>query len=326
VYRRILVPLDRSRAAEVILSHLGTLATPRIEEVILVTVVPPGGTGEPPGGADLVARSRTYLTIVANRLAHQGLPARPMVRLGEAVPSLLALARDHREDAILAMALPGKAGQADGIEASITRQVFRLSPIPVFTVRSIPPHVRHGGPVRSILLATDGSERSLAAFPPALEMATAHGATVRLIYVLPRTPGRGRRRPSGSVRADTLARDWMKKLADPFEKEGVAVRLSVDRGDPAASILGSLRSQPVDLIVMATHGETGPTGPDLGSVTERVLAGSRVPLLIVSAPAISKRRVGPALEDFRAAGLPAQEEVTLGRAARAPVGRRPTWS
>lgn len=318
MYRRILVPLDRSRTAEAVLPHLPRLATAGLEEVVLVTVVDPAA----PEGEE-AAHARSYLRIVAARLGHEGIPAVPVVKIGALVPSLLELADRSRADTLLAMATHGESARAGSTTGSVTRLVFRASPVPVFAVRSVTPAPRREGPIRSLLVPTDGSARSLAAFPHALSFAKAHGARVRLIHVLPRGAAARRRQRTGSLRAESLARGWMKHLVDPFIEQGIPVRLSVKRGDPTASILSSIRTQPADLVAISTHGETAPSFTAMGSVTEAILAGSRVPLLIVSAPTPPARLVGPTLSDFRTAALDAEEP---GRPPRRPVARRPSWT
>jgi nucleotide-binding universal stress UspA family protein len=55
----------------------------------------------------------------------------------------------------------------------------------------------------------------------------------------------------------------------------------VINGEPAMKILEVAREENVDLIVMSTHGTTGFAPWLFGSVTQRVLAHSAVPVLMV---------------------------------------------
>jgi nucleotide-binding universal stress UspA family protein len=54
-------------------------------------------------------------------------------------------------------------------------------------------------------------------------------------------------------------------------------------GPAAAAIVEGVASQKADLIVMSTHGRSGIGRLVLGSVTESVLRGTTVPILIVRA-------------------------------------------
>ena len=51
--------------------------------------------------------------------------------------------------------------------------------------------------------------------------------------------------------------------------------------DPASEILDTSRGQKADLIAMTTHARSGVSRWMLGSVTEKVLRGAGVPLLVV---------------------------------------------
>lgn len=55
-------------------------------------------------------------------------------------------------------------------------------------------------------------------------------------------------------------------------------------GPPYATILAAIEEGNYDLVVMGTHGRTGLAHFLLGSVTERVLRHSKVPVLTVRAP------------------------------------------
>lgn len=66
-----------------------------------------------------------------------------------------------------------------------------------------------------------------------------------------------------------------------LEREGWRVELATAFGDPADEIVAYGEREHVDLVVMATHGRTGLARVLLGSVAERVLRGSHVPVLMV---------------------------------------------
>jgi nucleotide-binding universal stress UspA family protein len=57
----------------------------------------------------------------------------------------------------------------------------------------------------------------------------------------------------------------------------------VTRGDPAEQVLNAARSLEADLIVMGTHGRKGLSHLVLGSVAERVVRESPVPVLTAHA-------------------------------------------
>jgi nucleotide-binding universal stress UspA family protein len=73
-------------------------------------------------------------------------------------------------------------------------------------------------------------------------------------------------------------------VARQLEAAGYHVTMSVQFGDPAATIVDAVEASHVDLVAMATHGRTGLRHLLLGSVAEQVLRRVRVPVLLVRPP------------------------------------------
>jgi len=80
--------------------------------------------------------------------------------------------------------------------------------------------------------------------------------------------------------AETHLRDIAARLA----VDGVAAEVFVRVGKPADEILRFATEHGVDVIVMGTHGRTGIRHLIAGSVTERVMRGSDVPVLTTRHP------------------------------------------
>lgn len=73
---------------------------------------------------------------------------------------------------------------------------------------------------------------------------------------------------------DAIAR-MAKKAGVPFEG------LHTTNGYPADAILDIAQRKKCDVIVMATHGEGGLRGMFIGSVTQKVLNQSKIPVLVL---------------------------------------------
>jgi nucleotide-binding universal stress UspA family protein len=78
--------------------------------------------------------------------------------------------------------------------------------------------------------------------------------------------------------AKSTLESWVKKYVDT----DLAVEKIIGQGNPAESIVDTSRKHKVDLLVMGTHGVTGYERFLMGSVTNRVLHKSSVPVLVVS--------------------------------------------
>jgi len=62
-------------------------------------------------------------------------------------------------------------------------------------------------------------------------------------------------------------------------------------GEPSDQILEYVKENGVDLVVMSTHGRPGVSKWSLGSVVERVLRGSTVPVFLVPSVECRARNV-----------------------------------
>jgi nucleotide-binding universal stress UspA family protein len=75
-------------------------------------------------------------------------------------------------------------------------------------------------------------------------------------------------------------RDYLERIAGSFETPSM-VRIRVELGEPADSIVELASAEPSTLIAMATHGRSGVKRWLLGSVAEKVLRTARNDLLVV---------------------------------------------
>jgi len=123
-----------------------------------------------------------------------------------------------------------------------------------------------------LLVPLDGTAESAVALPIARAMARATGATVTLLRVL------------AADEADGITRAAQRELdgiAAELTAGGLTARTVVQAGDPAQTIVAHARMGEADLIVMRTHGRAGLARAVVGSVAERVLTQSPVPLLLL---------------------------------------------
>jgi nucleotide-binding universal stress UspA family protein len=80
------------------------------------------------------------------------------------------------------------------------------------------------------------------------------------------------------------AEDYLKKVVKQFQESVIRVRSEVLSGKPVESLAEYATQNEVDLIVIATHGRSGISHWYWGSVADRVLRSSCVPVLMVRAP------------------------------------------
>lgn len=141
------------------------------------------------------------------------------------------------------------------------------------------------GLYRNIVIATDGSENSMRAVYRGIEIAKLSGATVHVLHVVD-TPS-------------VISEDWtagkeairemmmnsgkkvMSKVKKIIEESGMEVKEVLLEGYPANEIINFAENNNMDLIVMGTLGKTGFERLLMGSVAEKVVRYSKVPVLVV---------------------------------------------
>ena len=137
---------------------------------------------------------------------------------------------------------------------------------------------------RKVLCPIDFSDHSLAALDVALKVTQQNDAKLYLLNVAPVPAGAAGFQPVPMDAYPFHEEDRHEELAElARERIPAAVRYEtlVISGDPAARVLETARGLAADLIVMGTHGHRGLTRLVLGSVAERVVRESPVPVLSV---------------------------------------------
>jgi nucleotide-binding universal stress UspA family protein len=144
---------------------------------------------------------------------------------------------------------------------------------------------------RHLLIPTDGSRLAAKGIKAGVRLAGSLGARVTGVYVaapyMPAIYGEAGLTLTGLSQKEyekLIARQAKKALAAVEIEAGVAgvpCRLeSLTEVQPWRGILRVARSRKCDAIVMASHGRGGLGGLILGSETARVLAHSKVPVLV----------------------------------------------
>ncbi|SNS89355.1 Nucleotide-binding universal stress protein, UspA family [Noviherbaspirillum humi] len=146
---------------------------------------------------------------------------------------------------------------------------------------------------KTILVPTDGSALSDKAIANAVELARSLGASLVGMSVAEPYPYPHSPRPDGSSLIVSDARSFEEKTAALAQKnvERIAeaareakvpcetvVKVSAS---PYEEIVDVARNAKCDAIVMASHGRTGMSRLLLGSETQKVLAYSTLPVLVV---------------------------------------------
>lgn len=134
-----------------------------------------------------------------------------------------------------------------------------------------------------ILFPTDGSETASEVFEYSIQIASTHDATIHVLNVADSTET-STTRIQGEI-VDVLEQEGeeiVEELATKATERGVPVVPEVRQGKPAETIVDYASEYEIDCIVMPTHGRSGIERYLLGSVTERVVRATTVPVLTVT--------------------------------------------
>ncbi len=160
----------------------------------------------------------------------------------------------------------GRSGIMKMIMGSVTAKVIGHAPCKVLVV---PRAARIE--FRNILVATDGSEHSVAAAAEAVGIAKRCGSSIIAISV----------RHSEAETSDSEVH--VNAIVDMAHKENVPVSTETPMGRPHAAIVETAGGRGIDLIIMGAHGKTDLRHLVMGSTTERVIGLASCAVMVVPA-------------------------------------------
>lgn len=173
-----------------------------------------------------------------------------------------------------------------------------------------------------ILVPTDGSEEGELAVCHALDLAAVHGASVRAIYVVDTARYAGMPMETTWEGVGDLLYDDGEAALETVEElaadRDVEVETAVVEGSPSREIVTHAEATDSDLVVMGTHGRGGIDRLLLGSVAEKVVRGSSVPVLTVRIG--DDEDAASAAESATASESATAEETSAGETGAAGTG------
>ncbi|MCX8173405.1 MAG: universal stress protein [Thermoplasmata archaeon] len=139
--------------------------------------------------------------------------------------------------------------------------------------------------VRSMLIATDGSDGMEEVYRLAFDMAKNLNAKVFALYVVDLSPFAGLPEDDVLVRAKARLYEngWnvLRSLKEVATQAGIEAEAMVEEGTPSEKIVKIAKKLKVDMIVMGTTGKSGIDKILLGSVAETVIKNAPCPVLAV---------------------------------------------
>lgn len=296
--KRILFPTDFSPRAEDAFSHASHLALTCDAELHVFNVVTPDKADqvnpmdylplERNEAGEAIYLDASHLDIELD--AENGEDVDQRIRAvyqkmeGEAAPkSIVDYVNDHDIDLVV-MGTHGRQGIERLMEGSVSEEVVRQAPCPVFTVlgRDEP---QPGPAIGRILVPVDFSEHARMGVAYARELAASYAADIDLLHVVEEVnfPTAYEIDPFAAVSVPDVrkrAREALEQVAQSVDLETVT-ECHVLTGHAARDIVDFAEKRESDLIVMPTHGRSGLERFLIGSVTERVMRSAPCPVFTI---------------------------------------------
>ena len=309
MYSKVIVPLDGSDLSEQALPYARLLAKSLgapIELVHAYDTLPPSLLGSPRpdviASLDEGARQSALASMMSQRqrLESDGLSVNLTAQRGNAADVIVAVA-GAEPTALVVMSTHGRSGISRWVMGSVTDKVLHTTANPMLIVRANvlgPPSPESS--LQTVVVPLDGSALSELSIPHAISVAGALSAGITLLRITPTeddyrrqinmvTPEMGAildihlANPAEMTAAD--AADTSAYLDDVRNRmridhaHGVATERQVN-DNVAQTIIDRATEQP-SLVVMTTHGRSGVGRMVLGSVTDRVIRHSNLPVLVI---------------------------------------------
>ena len=266
---RILIPVDGSESVEEILLYV-TSITPRSDTHITVLhVLPPSRE---------VSRGGSHVDQLHDALVREGWKASRELRMGDPIEEIVKLAL-LLPATMLMMSTHGRSGLERIREGSVTEQVVKQSPCPVFILHTMRPDTTESkgdGLFRRILVPLDGTQTSAAILKCVERFAKFHDSDVIIFHD----------ELDSSVSPDkkSAIREALEAQSVTLANTGLSVSLDMSTyRHPIREILKRIDELDISLVAMATHGETGDRRALDESVTAEVIRHANCPLLVWSA-------------------------------------------
>lgn len=181
----------------------------------------------------------------------------------------------------------GHTGMSRMWLGSVADALVRLTTLPLLIV-----HPAQGTNVpqdvlgfKHIMVPLDGSTLSATILGPASDLARATGARMTLVHIVSSSAVLGARifpvLPDDIVPALAKAREYLSKMAGELTHDGLKVDIHVEEHEaPGRAIAAVADKLDADVVALATHGYGGLKRALLGSVADKVLRSSPLPILV----------------------------------------------
>ena len=292
MYEKILVPLDGSSEAEIVLPYVEGIGAKFGAEIILVSVLEPGE-----GERDQLYRY--YLERIAKQLQRQlknwdpktGVVVRSEALMGRPGNEIMRYA-DENDVSLITLASYGRSGRSPWFLGNVAAKVLRATGKPVLLIRAAADRatLKRKSLMKRILVPLDGSPAGETAISYAEALGQVLGSELVLFQVVKPPVPIGIEAPTMSnIYEEELERTrasavvYLDRVGKKLQEKGLSTSNAIHLGPPADQIVDYAEANAIDLIAMSTHGRSGIGRWVFGSVTDKVVHAGNTAVLTIRA-------------------------------------------
>src|SRR5208283_2574588 len=207
-----------------------------------------------------------HLLLVQSNAAKEGVACEAFLRKGRKPHQLIVEEAVNRNVDMIILGRHGRRGLMKLLVGQVSAKVIGDAPCKVLIVPKAA-----GVDFSNILVATDGSNHSIAASAAALEIAKRCGSKIFAI--------------SAALSKNEMeeAQTNVNKVAEMAQAEGITVEPLTATGKPCEIIVKAAISKDIGLIVVGTYGREGIKKLLMGSTTEKVIGLADCAILVARA-------------------------------------------
>ncbi len=268
----ILIPIDGTESVEETLLYVRAIAPKEEARIVLLHVTPNVNS------ANAAVEVHPHINLIHNALDAENWNIERETRMGDPVREIIKMAILLPASLIL-MSTHGRSGIERIRDGSVTEQVLKQSPCPVFILHSSKPEPadsRTEDLFKRILVPLDGSEASSAILSCVERFAKMHDSEIVLFH--------DELEHAEYVEEKAAIKAKLQEQSVALANAGLKVSLDMTTYKrPIREILDKIDALKIDLVSMATHGNDGDKIAMDESVTAEVVRHSNCPLLVWSA-------------------------------------------
>jgi nucleotide-binding universal stress UspA family protein len=226
-----------------------------------------------------------YLQTVADQLRNEGFSADFDIQSGFIAPATKSLI-DHNGIDLVVTSTRGKSGAQNWLTGGVSRKLIHEIDQPILLVTAEAKENGTMPQIERLLVALDGSINSERVLPYARALGLAFQCELILLSV-PAVPRVQNYRAAADVvetiRAKAVANmyKFLEAVARSLREDGLVVRTLVAGSMPARTIVDMAESEGADLIMITSRGRGGLDYLMIGSVAQRIVENTSIPVFIV---------------------------------------------